>query len=127
MARRSFARILAPLALVGALVAIVLVVQSSLSDPDGATSTPTSTTGTSGTGSATTGATDAKDEKPKRKRRAYTVKPGDILTTVSEKTGVSVEELEELNPDVDPQALQVGQRLKLPPAAASTTGTDEDQ
>jgi LysM repeat protein len=47
------------------------------------------------------------------KRRFYTVKRGDNLGTIAEKTGVSIDELEALNPDVDPQALIAGQRLKL--------------
>jgi len=43
----------------------------------------------------------------------YTVKAGDTLGGIAEKTGVSVEELQELNPQLDPQALVSGQRLRL--------------
>jgi LysM repeat protein len=41
------------------------------------------------------------------------VKPGDSFGSIAERTGVPIERLEELNPDVDPQALVVGQRLRL--------------
>jgi hypothetical protein len=47
------------------------------------------------------------------KRRFYTVKNGDSLGVISEKTGKSIEELQALNPDLDPQALIAGQRIKL--------------
>jgi LysM repeat protein len=35
------------------------------------------------------------------------------LETIAQKTGVSVEELQRRNPDVDPQALQSGTELEL--------------
>lgn len=52
-------------------------------------------------------------QKTPRKRAGYTVKPGDSLGTISEKTGVTLEQLQTLNPDVDPQALSAGTKLKL--------------
>lgn len=48
-----------------------------------------------------------------RRPRAYTVKSGDTLGSIAEDTGVSVEDLQRLNPDLDPQALGAGQKLKL--------------
>jgi nucleoid-associated protein YgaU len=47
------------------------------------------------------------------RRRLYIVRAGDTLSTISVKTGVSVPTLEALNPSVDPNALQTGQRLRL--------------
>ena len=41
------------------------------------------------------------------------MKLNDTLGLISEKTGVSVERLQELNPELDPQNLIVGQRVKL--------------
>lgn len=56
--------------------------------------------------------------KPKRspgkKTRSYTVKPGDTPSGIADKTGVDLDTLLELNPDLDPQLLSPGQRLKLP-------------
>jgi LysM repeat protein len=108
MAPRSLARWLAPLALVGALVAVVWTVSSSTSDdpgPSGSRATEPAPRGTS------TGADD--DREQPRRPRTYTVQQGDILSSVAEKTGVSVERLQELNPDVDANALSIGQKLRL--------------
>ena len=41
------------------------------------------------------------------------MKVGDTLGGISEKTGVPVEQLLELNPNLDPQALVSGQKIKL--------------
>jgi LysM repeat protein len=43
----------------------------------------------------------------------YTVQPGDSLTSIAAKTGIPLTTLETLNPKVDPNALQTGQRLRL--------------
>ena len=135
--RRSPARFLAPLSLVAVVVAVVVIVQSNRSASDAGAGTTTSTQSdrpSGGDGASTTEASDRKGERKRRNRRTYVVKPGDILSTVAEKTGLTVTELQELNPDIDPQALQVGQRLKLRPDAESgdedggsaTTATTED-
>jgi LysM repeat protein len=118
MAHRSPARILAPLALVGAVVATIVVIQASTGGSGDSSGGSTSTATATRTGDRRGAETDARTtttEEPRRQRRMYTVKPGDILSTVSEETGVSVDRLQELNPDLDPQALQVGQKIKLTP------------
>jgi LysM repeat protein len=60
--------------------------------------------------------------KKQRKRRNvngalpsknYTVKSGDTLGSIAEKTGIPVQKLQELNPQLDPQQLVSGQRIKL--------------
>jgi nucleoid-associated protein YgaU len=43
----------------------------------------------------------------------YEVRSGDTLSAIAEKTGVPMSTIEELNPDIDPQALIEGQKLKL--------------
>ncbi len=43
----------------------------------------------------------------------YTVKPGDTPSSIAEEAGIPLERLLELNPDIDPQALSPGQRLRL--------------
>lgn len=55
------------------------------------------------------GKTQAKSSGPK----VYVVKQGDTLSAIAMKTGVSVEEIQQLNPDIDVQALQPGARLRL--------------
>ena len=81
MARRSPARLLAPLALVGFVVALLLVINGAGSD-DGSSKT-------SGSGSkATATATPTRKEKARKLRRRYTVKAGDTPSGIAEKTGV---------------------------------------
>jgi LysM repeat protein len=117
MSHRSPARYLAPLALVAFALALVVVLGSSGSDGSSAgssdaatktTSTDRTTSKTTTTGQATTtpGASDAAAS-------SYTIKSGDTLSAIAEKTGVPVATLLALNPDIDPQALTTGQRLKL--------------
>jgi LysM repeat protein len=43
----------------------------------------------------------------------YTVQPGDNLTAIASKTGVSVLTLEQLNQSLDPNSLQTGEKLRL--------------
>jgi LysM repeat protein len=49
----------------------------------------------------------------------YVVKPGDALTTISDRTGIPVDRLTELNPSVDPLALRPGARIRLRPSTAA--------
>jgi LysM repeat protein len=104
--RRSPARLLAPLALLLAVVAVLLVVQAS-SDSNGSKDDKSSETTT------TTDQTTDSTTPTRRTRPTYTVKLNDTLGLISEKTGVSVERIEELNPELDPQNLIVGQKIKL--------------
>jgi LysM repeat protein len=46
-------------------------------------------------------------------RSFYVIKAGDSLSTISAKTGVALPKLEGLNPSIDPNALQTGQRIRL--------------
>jgi LysM repeat protein len=109
----SPARILAPIALVvfGIVVLIILT-----------------TAGGSDKSSSKSGPTRAEQRdlrlKKERARQAqrqstalskgvYIVKTGDTLGDIAVRTGVPVEKLQELNPNLDPQALVSGQRIKL--------------
>jgi LysM repeat protein len=49
-----------------------------------------------------------------RKLKPYwTVKAGDTYTRISEKTGLTIADLETFNPQVDPSTIAPGQRIKL--------------
>lgn len=96
MRRRSPARFLAPLALIAAAIAVYTVAQ------------PEETS----TSSSTTTAVTTQKAKPKKQAASYTVKPGDTLSGIAEKTGVPLEKIQELN-DVDANSLRVGRKLKL--------------
>jgi hypothetical protein len=45
--------------------------------------------------------------------RVYTVRAGDTLATISAATGVSIERLQQLNPNVEPTSLFIGDRIRL--------------
>lgn len=55
------------------------------------------------------GSTASQADVPKN----YEVRSGDTLSAIADKTGVEMSRIEELNPEVDPQALIEGQKLKL--------------
>jgi len=107
------ARLLAPLTLVAAALAIYLVVQSELSDGGAASTVTRPAGGTTSEPASTTSRSERSRDSSRRRARTYTVKPGDVMSSIAEETGVPLSRLQELNPDVDPQALRAGQRLKL--------------
>jgi LysM repeat protein len=43
----------------------------------------------------------------------YSVRSGDTLAVIAERLGTSVDRLMELNPGIDPQALRVGQSIRV--------------
>jgi LysM repeat protein len=108
MSRRTSARFLAPLALLVALLAVFYVIQhSDTSSDSGASSAAAKTT--------TTRTAPKAKSKPAPGPKTYTVQSGDTLTAIAEKTHVSADQITELNPDLDPQGLQVGEKVKLRP------------
>lgn len=118
MPHRNATRYLAPLALLLAVLTTFLVARSELGgdEPESA-SAP----------AATETAEKRSTAKPAAKKRGtstsrasaggktYTVKPGDVLGSISEETGVPVADLLEYNGIDDAQNLSVGQKLKLEP------------
>jgi LysM repeat protein len=99
------ARVLAPLALIVTLLVVVFVISSSLGGDDSGSGSGRSGKPTAPKSQSSGGGDEAPDE--------YVVKSGDSLSTISEDTGISIERIQKLNPDVDPQALIEGQTLKL--------------
>lgn len=97
-----FARILAALALIAAVVAVVVLASAALKE------SPSSHKGNH-SGKA------AKQEPSHHRTKAasYEVKTGDTLTAIAHQTGVPVAEIMALNPEVDPQILIAGEKLKL--------------
>jgi LysM repeat protein len=55
----------------------------------------------------------ASTRKRKPRRRTYTIRTGDTPSGIAEKVDVPLETLLELNPDLDPQTLTPGTKLKL--------------
>ena len=108
-AETNLARILAPLALLVCAIAFFAVVLSS-----GGRDSDEGERGPEGSErrASKKGGSRSKDE-PRTGAASYTVKTGDTLAGIAQKTGVSVEALQERNPELDPQALVSGQKIKL--------------
>jgi hypothetical protein len=114
--RRSPLRFLAPMALVLFAVAFFVVLTGARTSDGGGEGAATATRPAASETEA-----DAQRERGDRsggegqrtRARSYRVRPGDTLGVIAERTGLSVERLQELNPDLDPQALATGKRLKL--------------
>lgn len=108
MSQRSSAaaRTIAVLALVCGFVLVVAVVAASLGggDDDGRGSNNRQQAAKNADGDG-----GGSDKAPK----SYVVQNGDTLTSIAERTGVSVSRIQELNPGVDPQILVSGEKLKL--------------
>jgi LysM repeat protein len=102
------ARVLAFVALGAALLAIIFVVSTSLSDEDGRKGG--NRVQREGKGNRGEKNRDGGEQK---QRAVYIVQSGDTLSGIAEETGVSVAELQALNPDIDPQILVSGQKIKL--------------
>jgi LysM repeat protein len=93
-------RYLAPIALAAVIVATVMVVRGEVS--------------TTHHGVARHRASQLPvTHKVAARKTFYVIQSGDSLSAISVKTGIPVATLESLNPGVDPNALQTGQRLRL--------------
>ena len=110
MSGRSPARLLAPAALVATFLALFIVIGTGGGGDD---ETPAGSGGAQP--AATTPAKTSKSSSSKKASsgKRYTVKPGDTPSSIAEEAGIPLERLLELNPDIDPQALSPGQKLKL--------------
>ena len=101
------ARVLAPIVLVAVAAAIVLVISDSLSDNSGDDES------TSSAQTTETGCTPDADQAVKD--GFYVVKEGDNFTTIADKTCISVQQLQELNPNLDSFGLQPQNCVDLVP------------
>ena len=108
--RGSPARLLAPISLVAFVFALIVVVGSS-DTPDG--SGDGRDRSQQRQGEANAGQTTDEPPAPRVPDEFYTVKTGDTLAAIALTVGVPVERLQELNPDLDPQALVSGQKIRL--------------
>ena len=110
MAHRSPARWLAPLALAVFVIALVSVVNSSTDSGERGndTSSPAATQRSGGEEEGAGG-------KRERQRKTYVVKLGDTPSQIAAETGVSLDQIEKLNPDLDPQLLAPGEKIRIRP------------
>ena len=109
MAGRSPARFLAPIALVAFAVALFVVVGNATKGDE------KEATGAQGTATPakTTPKKKAAAAKKHRTPKTYTVKAGDTPSGIAVKVDVPLDKILELNPDLDPQTMTPGTKLKL--------------
>ena len=105
------ARYAAPIAFLAAATVALLLVRSGLENGETTTSpattaqtTTAATTTEPGTTGSTTNAAGAE---------FYVIRGGDTLAVIADEHDTTVEQLLVLNPDVDPVALTVGQRIRV--------------
>jgi LysM repeat protein len=107
----SLARYAAPAAFLVAATIAILIVRAGLSNEETAQTTPTVATTTvekpAGTTTAAGTTTDVAGAE------FYEIAPGDTLAVVADQFGTTVERLLVLNPDIDPVALRIGQRIRV--------------
>jgi Tfp pilus assembly protein FimV len=104
----SIARYAAPAAFLLAVTIAVLLIRAGLGGGDA-----TTTGQDPGSRPAATTATTATRRTRTTAARFYTVVAGDTFGSISGKTGVSIDRLQQLNPGVSSNALRVGQRLRV--------------
>ncbi|HMJ94215.1 MAG TPA: LysM domain-containing protein [Thermoleophilaceae bacterium] len=75
-------------------------------DDDGSTGARTSDLPTATERTTTAG-------RKQTRRATYTIKTDDTLSGIAAETGTTVERLQELNPELDAEALVAGQKIKL--------------
>ena len=107
----QIARVAAMLALAAAFLLVVVTIASS------------------GGGDDDDGGPSTEDEVSRAGERAlergiWVVRSGDTLVSVSEATGIEIDEILALNPEIDPQAVRVGQRLMLREGVETGRNTD---
>jgi LysM repeat protein len=98
------ARLVAPVALAAVAVATYLIVHAGLNPQHPATATSSL---------PSTGHAGALSDHHRSTPKFYTVKSGDTLSQISIKTHVTILTISALNPGLNPNALQTGQRLRL--------------
>ena len=112
MAHRSPARWLAPLALVAFVVALFAVMGASSGGGDGSDDT-TPANQTQPAGGTDGEAAEGEEEPGERSRKTYTVRLGDTPSQIASENDITLEQLQRLNPDLDPQLLSPGEKIRI--------------
>ena len=96
---RWVTRVLAVLAVAAAAIALLVVITGSLDS--------------AGEDGKQAGKGPDRTQTQEQTAETYVIQPGDTLAGIAADVGVPVEQLEDLNPEIDPQALPSGGTLKL--------------
>jgi LysM repeat protein len=105
-------RYAAPAAFLVAVTVAVLLIHSGLQSGGKSTATVASVATTTG-GRVSGPVTQSSTRTGTTSAQYYTVQSGDTLGAIAAKYGTTVEQLQGLNPNVDPAALQPGQRIRV--------------
>jgi N-acetylmuramoyl-L-alanine amidase len=105
------ARYAAPVAFLAAATVAVLLVRSGLENGD-ATTPPATTAPTTASATTEPGTTEETTTN-EAGAEFYVIQAGDTLAVIADEHDTTVEQLLVLNPDVDPVALTVGQRIRV--------------
>jgi LysM repeat protein len=97
------ARALAVIGLVAGFAVLIVLISSAL---DGGDSNEVRQR-------SSNGSTTREAQSGKEAPATYVVQNGDTLISIAHRTGVPVARIEQLNPEVDPQILISGEKLKL--------------
>ena|SRR5436305_10676712 len=100
MVARNRLRYLAPIALAAVINATYFVVRASVNDKHPARP-------------AHVVRKKTKRHSKLSRARFYVVQQGDTLSAISSRSGIPVPTIQELNPNLNPNALQTGQRIRL--------------
>jgi LysM repeat protein len=112
--RDDLPRFLAPAAFLAVVTIAALLIRAGLHHAGSSTTTAstatqtvrTQTTTQRTTTRATTGTTASAGS-------TYTIQSGDTYAAIAARVGTSVQQLEQLNPGVSPNALRVGQQIRV--------------
>ena len=96
-------RLLAPIAIIAVAVSVYLIVHGTVNNHHTVTQTH----------NGLNAAKPHHAHKRARKVKYYVVRPGDTLSGIATRAGISLTTLERLNPNISPNALQTGERLRL--------------
>jgi LysM repeat protein len=108
------ARYTAPAAFLLAATIAILLVRAGLDNGEAGTPPPATTTGvTPTTTEQEPGTTETGPSSIPADAEFYEIEPGDTLAAVADQYNTTVEQLLVLNPDIDPVALTVGQRIRV--------------
>jgi LysM repeat protein len=110
----SLSRFAAPAAFLAAVTVAVLVVRHAVADDTPSRSAAAATPAPARPPAAPPPAPPGRTATaPPRDAAFHEIRAGDTLGTVADRYDTSVEVLVELNPGIDPVALQVGQRVRV--------------
>jgi LysM repeat protein len=106
--RSRFTRWAAPVAFLAVITIGALVIRAGFQNGKHPHPRPQTTTVASKTKKKTQG-----HHAKRQGQKTYTIVSGDTLGTIATKTGTTVARLMQLNPGIDPNALRVGQTIRV--------------